>query len=319
VSLRISDAYNPQGKLSRFTWDFGDGATAAGEQMERRFTRRGQFIVTLNAAGDGGASVEKQMPLFPGYRPEEGIVCRLLMDGATKQPVKSWIWRGGWEKLDYSLIPDASGRGNTGFLVGGKWVEDPERGTVLELSGKTDRVTLINTPDINAAPKCKDRTVSLWFNAATTDRRQVIYEEGGSGAGINLYLDGRALYAGAWDRKVWPGTWLKSDATGPGRWHHVAVVLRDAPAKPQPDCVLLFVDGEKAESGEAASLAAHPGDICIGWAGTTVYHDGKTGERTDAFAGRLDDVLVFTRALTDAEVKTLATRAASPGGPQPNR
>lgn len=319
VSLRVSDAYNPQGRLSSLKWDFGDGSTAAGEQVEHRFGRRGQFIVTLTATGDGGAAVEKQMPVFAGYRPEGGLVCRLLMDGVTEQRVKSWIWRGGWEKLDYALIPDAAGRGNTGFLVGGKWVEDPERGTVLELGGKTGRVTLINTPDINTAPKRRNRTISLRFRATAADRRQVLYEEGGSGAGVNVYLDGGMLYAGAWDRQVWPGTWLKCESVEPGRWHHVAVVLRDAPAKPEPGHLLLFVDGKQVQSGDAASLGAHPGDICIGWAGNTFYHDGKTGERTDAFAGRLDDVLVFTRALSETDVKALATRAGSPAEPQRNR
>ncbi len=316
VSLRTTDAYSPLGKLGRFEWDFGDGATAQGEQAEHRFSRRGQFIVTLAATGDGGATTVKQAPLFAGYRPEEGLVCRFLLEGATRQRLKSWVWRGGWEKLEYSLIPDASGRGHVGFLVGGKWADDPKRGTVLELDGKASRVTLTNSPDINTAAKCRERTVSLWFNPAATERRQVLYEEGGPGAGINLYLDGETLYGGAWHLKAWPGTWLKSEGVEAGRWHHVALVLRDAPDKPEPGHLLLFVDGKQAEAGEAASLAAHPGDICIGWAGNTFYHDGKTGERGDAFAGKLDDVLIFARAVTEAEVRGLAGSSGGPAAPQ---
>jgi len=307
VSLSTSDCYNPQGKLSRFTWDFGDGATAEGEKVEHSFCRRGQYIVTLSAAGDGGATVEKQLPLFAGYRAEEGLVCRFLMKGATRQHVKSWVWRGGWEKLDYSLIPDAACRGHTGFLVGGQWVEDPERGNVLELGGKTDRVTLVNTPDINTAPRYKDRTVALWFKAAALASRQVLYEEGGPGAGLNVYLDREALYGGAWNLKAWPGTWLKCGGLAGDSWHHVALVLRDAPEKPEAGHLLLFVDGKQVQSGGAASLSAHSGGICIGWAGNTLYHDGKAGERSDAFAGRVSDLLIFNRVLTEAEVKALAT------------
>jgi len=138
-------------------------------------------------------------------------------------------------------------------------------------------------------------------------------------AGINVYLDGETLYGGAWHLKAWPGTWLKSDGLLGDSWHHVAIVLRDAPAKAEPGHLLLFVDGKQAQSGDAACIGAHPGDICIGWAGTTLYHDGKTGERTDAFAGRLDDVLIFTRALSEAEVKTLATHAAGPDAPRPSQ
>ena len=96
------------------------------------------------------------------------------------------------------------------------------------------------------------------------NRRQVLYEEGGSGRGVNVYLDGGTLYAGAWDRRVWPGTWLKCDGVRPGRWRHVAVVLRDAPPKVEPGHLLLFVDGKQVKSGGTACIGAHPGDICIG-------------------------------------------------------
>jgi len=302
----VTNVYSPTGKLAGFKWDFGDGATAGGEKVTHRYARRGQHIVTVTAADAAGATVEKQTPLYVGYKPEDGLVCRLLMDGAMKQRLKSWVWRGGWEKLDYALIPDASGHGNTGFLTGGKWAQDEARGAVLELGGKGERVVLCNTPDINTAAKYQDRTVSLWFKPTATQGRQVLYEEGGPGAGVNMYLDGGALYAGVWNRQVWPGTWLKREGIQPGQWRHVAVVLREAKEKPEPDHVLMFVDGAQAASGEAALIGPHYSDICVGWAGSTLYHDGKTVERADAFAGRIDDVMVFNRALSAPDIKKLA-------------
>jgi hypothetical protein len=57
---------------------------------------------------------------------------------------------------------------------------------------------------------------------------QVLYEEGGPGSGINLYLDGEALYAGVWNGGK--GVWLPSKSVDRDCWHHAAVVLRAAKA-----------------------------------------------------------------------------------------
>ena|GEM_PF-7121684 len=37
------------------------------------------------------------------------------------------------------------------------------------------------------------------------------YDECAPGAGINCYIEGGMLYAGAWDTSIWPCTWLASE------------------------------------------------------------------------------------------------------------
>lgn len=45
---------DPDGAITRYAWDFGDGATASGVQVEHRFTEPGAYRVTLAAHDDAG-------------------------------------------------------------------------------------------------------------------------------------------------------------------------------------------------------------------------------------------------------------------------
>ncbi len=47
-----------------------------------------------------------------------------------------------------------------------------------------------------------ERTISLRFRANEInrgDQKQVLYEEGGSARGLNIYLDEDELYVGGWN------------------------------------------------------------------------------------------------------------------------
>jgi len=157
-----------------------------------------------------------------------------------------------------------------------------QRGTVLELDGRGDRVEINNSPDINAAGAYRERTIAFWFRAREADKsdrkkvpRQVLYEEGGPGSGLNLYLDGAVLHAGTWVEGK--GAWLRSKEL-PSAWHHVALVLR-ADNKCDVDGLLeLYLNGERVAAGKAPLLAAHPGDINLGRCGNTLFHDGQAAD-----------------------------------------
>ncbi len=238
-----------------------------GDRVTHRYAKAGQYLLTVTSS-EGGTEVvrrqvvRRQVPVFVGLKREDELVCRLLMKGALAKGMKSWLWRSTWDKIDYHFIPDASGAGNIGFLAGGTWVNDPQRGTVLELDGKHDRVEIAASPDINSAAACRNRTVALWFGAGSTDKHaassskeqprsqpQVIYEEGGPGSGINLYLEGELLYAGVWNGGK--GVWLPSKSVDRDRWHHAAVVLRAAKADNAQVAVESYLDGRKIGEGKA--------------------------------------------------------------------
>jgi hypothetical protein len=296
ASFSVDQKYSPTGALGDVQWDFGDGSRGHGDKVEHRFAKPGQYLVTVTAVEGERAAVHEQVPVFVGMKPEEGLVCRLLMKGASRDGMKSWIWHGGWDKADYHFIPDASSAGNLGFLAGGSWVKDDTRGTVLELDGKRDRVEISNSADINTGSAVRNRTIAFWFRPQRLEQRQVLYEEGGPGSGINVYLDGALLHGGAWHEGK--GTWVQSKEVEREVWHHVALVLRAKDAKDAEVTLELYLDGERVANGQTVVPAAHPGDINIGRAGNTLFHDKKVAQGpSHYFAGRMDDFRIMNRAL----------------------
>jgi hypothetical protein len=320
-TFQVAEKFTPAGAMGPAQWDFGDGARATGDRAVHRYTKPGQYLVAVSGSQGGADLVRRQVPVFVGMTPDEALACRLLMKGTLAAGMKSWLWLGDWEKVDYHFIPDASGRGNIGFLAGGTWVNDPQRGTVLELDGQHDRVEISNSPEINSGGPYPNRTVALWFRAAGPERpqtpaaktppktqRQVLYEEGGPGAGVNLYLDGDTLYAGAWNQGK--GAWLPAKKLAAARWHHAAAVLRSAKPNDREVALELYLDGQGVGQAKVPLLGAHPGDINLGRAGSTLFHDGRALEQPDHyFKGRIDDFRISNRALTAEEMRTLAQGA----------
>jgi hypothetical protein len=311
-----SEKFAPSGKIDVVEWDLGDGAKEKGDRVTHPFAKAGQYFVTATGLQEGKGVVHEQVPVFVGLKPEDGLVCRLLMKGASRQGMKSWIWLSNWDKVDYHFVPDASGAGNMGFLAGGTWVKDNRRGIVLELDGKHDRLEINNSSDINSANVYRNRTIAFWFRGKGGDPlealepekrknvRQVLFEEGGPGSGINVYLDGSVLRAGAWSQGM--GTWLESKPLDLGAWHHVAWVLRGG-AKDTELGQELYLDGQKIGEGKAPLLGQHPGDVNIGRSGNTLFHDRRPADQPGFyFGGRIDDFRLANRSFSADEVRALS-------------
>ena len=204
----------------------------------------------------------------------------------------------------------AKGRNNAGALVGDAAWEKGVEGGAIALDGKGDSIKLKNSSDINLGTH-GESTVSLWFKADTLggDKRQVLYEEGASIRGLNIYLDEDRLYVGGWNtpRKEsdWSGTWLSTDKISANEWHHVDLVL-DGSRQVTQNTFRGYLDGQQFGSGAGSQLWDHSGGIGIGSINeSTRFHDGLTPSSGTGFAGLIDDVMIFNNALSNSEVKAL--------------
>ena len=287
VTFAALDPFNPEGVLDTFAWDLGDGTKKQGPEITHTYAKPGLFLATLTASDAAGTAVSRVTPMFVDLPPEEGLVLSYPMDQAPTE-----------------VLHDASGRRNIGLLKGGVWVEDPQKESVLELDGKAQHAIVLNSPDINSQREAvyTSRTLLLSFRPNATTGRQTLYEEGGSGSGMNLYLDGTSLYAGIWRTEVWKGSWVSLKGIEAGKWYSAAVVLREAEEAVRPAKMELYLNGQKVASGRAAQLTYHPGDINIGRNGNTVFQDGPQEKPGNYFAGRIDDLRIYSRALTQAEL-----------------
>ena len=133
-----------------------------------------------------------------------------------------------FEDIGGNTIEDSSQNDLSGTIVGNPELVDGVVGMALKLNGETDSVTIPNDPMINTG-SYTDRTVKAIFNCddvSISDRKQVIYEEGGDGKGLNVYVFDGEIYVGKWEggggTGEWPSTPIES-----GTWYEAALVLRD--------------------------------------------------------------------------------------------
>ena len=147
-----------------------------------------------------------------------------------------------------------SGNNNSGTFNNGATLQTigGDFGNVASFDGGDDYIEIPNSTDINSQIHSQ-RTISLWFQADEiniTNRKQVLYEEGGGSRGLNIYLDSGQLYVGGWNipESSWSGTYLATDEISSGQWHHVALVLDGGNTK-EPNVFTAYLDGQAFAQG----------------------------------------------------------------------
>jgi len=157
------------------------------------------------------------------------------------------------------------------------------------------------TVDHGLTAPVSTRTVSLFFeakNVELTSRRQVIFDQGNATSGMNIYIENGELVAGTWGAGF--STFMRTSIES-GDWHHVALVL-DA----NSNKVRAYLDGEKFEAGFGSQIVASEASIGrVGFSGTRL-ENGAVGANGNGFAGKIDDLRIYDRALGDRELKALA-------------
>jgi hypothetical protein len=116
-----------------------------------------------------------------------------------------------------SKVADTSphGQDNSGTLTGDTTWSQMGLDHSLQFDGSGDMVNVSDSSDINTTTVTQ-RTISLWFavdDASISSRKQVLYEEGGTTRGLNVYVDSGRLYVGGWNtisrESNWSGTLSK--------------------------------------------------------------------------------------------------------------
>ena len=218
-----------------------------------------------------------------------------------------------FDSFNGSDTPDsaATGTPDPGTLAAGATpITDGRFGGGVRFDGVDDFVTIADTPDINGSDVAA-RTITLWFrpDAPTRDGKQVLFKQGGSSRGLNVYLSDGRLHVAAWSGKAnWPGTYLASDPLQPGRWYHAALTI-DAPERLTPNTLTGYLNGVAFASGPAAAVQTHRGNISLGSLDqSTRFHDVPlgSGQSRAAFTGTIDDFRVYDRALTPSEITSLS-------------
>ncbi|MEL7355055.1 MAG: G8 domain-containing protein [Cyanobacteria bacterium J06560_6] len=203
------------------------------------------------------------------------------------------------------IAKDLSEQGleNSGLLRSGTtWTEGISNKAVA-FDNENDGIEIKTSKDINASIH-SERTVGFWFKAdelTGSNKRQVLYEEGGGARGLNIYIDDGKLYTGGWNRpnheSGWKGNWLSTDQVEMGQWQHVALVL-EGTDEIGAGALKGYLNGELFGSAEGSQLWRHTNGIGIGRVNSqTRFHDGQSNNGSYAFVGAIDELAIFNDGL----------------------
>ena len=146
------------------------------------------------------------------------------------------------------------------------------------------------------------RTYSLWFYPHNTKSRQMIYHEGGTIDGINIYIDNGKVYVGAYsESNNFNGYWYSKEIN-PMNWYHV--VLKYSPSE-----FSSYLNGKKIGSKKpGVNIYKHGNDDIIGGViSNTKFHDGDSEQEVNGcyFKGKIDEIGIWERILSLSELKAL--------------
>jgi hypothetical protein len=194
---------------------------------------------------------------------------------------------------------DSSGNGHAGSLIGGPTWTSGGIGYALSFDGVNDYVQVAHSTSLNAYPL----TIAFWMKTGTTGTNGIVNKYlPASRNGYQVFTSGGNLCA--WYFKdtsnyIWDGSGCSLSVTGynDNQWHHVAFVADGSGGK-------LYVDGLQraglAWTGTAGG-ASTTQDLSIGQ---------YPGSATPYFPGSLDEVRIYSGAMTAAEVLSLYNAAA---------
>ncbi|TDE12238.1 sialidase family protein [Jiangella asiatica] len=196
--------------------------------------------------------------------------------------------------------PDMSGNGNDAVVSGSPARVDGVFGRALELAG--DYVELPYDPSIDVGNR--PFTAALWFRTAQARQQRIMhaYNNGDFPQWFIEYVPGSGVLRARMRTAGGDTTAQVVADVADGVWHHVAV-RRGAQHE-----WTLYLDGE--------AVASEPADA--GSLSTNFLAGIRVGARMDGinhpFVGAVDEVYLFDRALSAAQIRDLAESNTQPSG-----
>ena len=234
-------------------------------------------------------------------------VATLTEPGFTNSQLAYWKFDDGAG----TSASDSSGNGNTATLVNGPaWTSTSTPPSIfsnshsLSFDGSNDRVDIPNTI-LNGATNV---TSTFWIKTSKFGTQVII--SGARYGNANEYLISYVEYRRYWWYPIerylhlvstgMDHSWSISPLTD-NAWHHIAIVRDDS-----NDLVTAYFDGANlgTKTGSIGALSIAANGLLIGQHQSSVGGGFSSGE---ALQGLLDDVHIYNRLLSAAEISSLAS------------
>ena len=208
----------------------------------------------------------------------------------------------GWWRFDENLT-DASGNGNNGTGVGSPTFTSGIYGQALSLNGTNQRVDLgVNTIPA-AIHGASGVTFSAWIRqtATSTDVKCIIgVPIDGTSIGMAAFVENKSFRISGRSRSSDSAQGENlADAIEPGVWYHIVGVVSYSENR-----IIIYINGELALDQAGISFGS---STFVSGDQTDDSRIGMTpfilGSRY--FNGQIDNAMIYNRALTLSEIKTL--------------
>jgi hypothetical protein len=194
----------------------------------------------------------------------------------------------GFNETSGTTATDKSGRGNTGTISGATRVTGGKHAGALSFNGTNNYVRVADSASLDLT---NGMTLEAWVQPTTSDKawRTVVLKEHTTGLAYSLYSNDDTARPGTSERAAGAGRDTSTAGTAAlpaNKWSHVAATFDGGTLRIYVNGALV---GSKALGG---SLAVGSGPLKIG--GNAVWGEW--------FKGLIDDVRVYNRALSTADI-----------------
>lgn len=276
--LTVNFADQSTGTISEYAWDFGDGSTSSEQNPTHDFVTSGTYAVTLTVTGPGGTDTETQT---------DYITVAASGGGDPGTAKEGLVAAYGFEELTGNEVDGSSGEANHGVIAGAIRIEEGRFGKALAFDGIDDWVTV---SDADSLDLTSGLTLEAWVYPTETmnNWRSVLIKERRNGLTYSLYANSDTNQPSTAirirsDRILKGGPQLQAN-----QWAHVTATYDGATQR-------LYVNGsEVAKQSLSGKIATSGRALRIG--GTAIWDE--------FFQGRIDEVRIYNRALTEGEIQS---------------
>jgi glucose/arabinose dehydrogenase len=267
VNFSSAGSSDPEGVALTYSWTFGDGGTSTQPNPSHTYQSTGTYTARLTVSDGVNSTSSSDIPI--------------TVSGASAGLVAAY----GFEESSGGTVTDASGNANHGTLSGATRTTSGRYGSALSFSGSN---ALVSIPDSNSLDLTAAMTLEAWvYPTSVGDWRDVIYK----GADDLYYLEGSSQLGGA---PAVGGTFSTGGplysgggALAPNTWSHLAATYDGATLR-------IYVNGTQVGSrAQSGAIRTSTGPLSLG--GDALYGQ--------YFAGRIDEVRIYSRALAAAEIQ----------------
>jgi subtilisin family serine protease len=190
----------------------------------------------------------------------------------------------GFNQTSGTQVVDASGQGNTGTLSGGTWSAAGKNGAALSFTANG----FVTIPDAASLDLTSGMTIEAWVRpTSNTGWRTVVLKEDVGGLAYALYSSNGSRPSAYVHTNADVGL-NGAAALALNTWTHLAMTYDGATLR-------MFVNGVQVSSmPSAGAITATSGALRIG--GNSVW--------SEYYRGLIDDVRIYNRALSGAEIQT---------------